>query len=553
MIDTGNDIHLRTSLKRRYLRRLHTLQMEGFRLYQPLPLAAEFHASKAKIRVARGANRASKTLTCLEELIRAVCRADPYDKFPPTGNALVVAKDADNIADLWQKMTREGEIKMIRDEISRKWRAVRYDRNDPCHLDPYDAAYMEQWRDAPPLLPSRMYGSPAWEDAGKGVPRVVRLSTGWRILFRSSNGDPQQGAHYNAVMFDEQLLNEAFFIEARRGIVAINEPKQHIPRMWWSATAQVTNPQLQDLCEAAEAGAKHINQYKFLVMDNPYISDEEKQEFYKDIPPDERLSRWEGEFALTGKRIYGVYQPMGVHGCEPFPIDPTWARYIILDPGTENCATLFVAVPPDERHVYVYDGVVVHQSNLTKWASEVYKVGSRHAGYSFEAAVCDYRAGKQHQMGLNVSSTAEEYWKALSEAKVSIRTQASVRSMGGFFPGSDNVDAREQNLLKWMDIRGHGPFAGTAKLQIMRGILPELDHQIKRAHIDPKTRKRAKDNKVGAHDLLDALEYAAAFDPGYNPPSRIFVGKHTATEPSDITTEYRRRHGRTGRSHMELQ
>jgi len=129
-------------------------------------------------------------------------------------------------------------------------------------------------------------------------------------------------------------------------------------------------------------------------------------------------------------------------------------------------------------------------------------------------------------MGLRVSSTADEYWQALIEAGVVIRKQGAVKDLAGFFPGSDNVEAREQHLVsRWMQIRGHGPFANTCKLQVFRGVIPELDHQIRRAHYDPKTGKRAGKSKVGPHDLIDCLEYIASFEPNYHAPERILSGR----------------------------
>ena len=539
--DTGTAV-LRRARKRRVLSRLVSLKMEGLNLYTPLPAAAEFHASLKKIRILIGSNRSSKTLSGLVDFARAVCHCDPYGKFVAEGKALVVSEDMDHLGELWSKMTRPGELKMIRDEKTRLWRSVRYDPANPQQLKPYDESYREKWKDAPPIIPERMYYKPSWEDSGREIPRLVRFRSGWQCLFRSSEGKPQKGAHYQLVWFDEQLNNEQFFHEARRGLVALNESPQHIPRMWWTATPQITNPQLQDLYENAQHGASHIDAFKFLIKDNPYIPAAEKQQYFDDMSPEERPSRWFGEFALTGKRVYDIYDPMGFHGCDSFPIDPLWARYIIVDPGTEFCGTLFMAVPPDEKHVYVYDGFAMPQSNLHKWGMEVAKRNTSHA---FEAAVIDLRAGRQHQMGLHISSTAEEYWQALADANVVFRRTGATKNLGGFFPGSDNIEAREQHLrARWMNRRGHGPFAGTCKLQIFRGAIPELDHQIKRAHYDPRTGKRATKSKVGPHDALDCLEYGAAFEPGYHPPVRVHAGQAQPKRELTPVEHYRRKHRR---------
>ena len=54
--------------KRRRLRALSVeyalRKIEALRLYEPLPLQKDFHASLAKERIAWGSNRSAKTLTC---------------------------------------------------------------------------------------------------------------------------------------------------------------------------------------------------------------------------------------------------------------------------------------------------------------------------------------------------------------------------------------------------------------------------------------------------------------------------------------------------------
>ena len=72
-----------------------------------------------------------------------------------------------------------------------------------------------------------------------------------------------------------------------------------------------------------------------------------------------------------------------------------------------------------------------------------------------------------------------------------------------------------------MQIRPAGPWAGTPKLQVFRGILPELDKQISMAVTDPKKVNNRKKEKNIPQDLVDCLEYFAAYDPRYVKP-RIF-------------------------------
>ena len=131
------------------------IENEGLNLYMELPMGSEFHATNCFARVADGSNRSSKTTTVVVEFSRAVTASDPHDKYLTTnGSALVVGLDSDHLSMLWSKASEPGAFKIIQDEVTQRWRSVRPDPNNPLLLDPYDLAYAEKWRDAPPLIPA---------------------------------------------------------------------------------------------------------------------------------------------------------------------------------------------------------------------------------------------------------------------------------------------------------------------------------------------------------------------------------------------------------------
>jgi hypothetical protein len=255
----------RANAARHIIRRLLSLRAEGLAMYLPMPLGQQFHACHAKWRLADGSNRSGKTMTTAVEAARAWCGCDPYNKYPPkSGNSLVVSLDNDHLSMLWRKCAEPGAFKIIPDEHTKLWRAVRPDPNNPTQIDPYDEAYREKWRDAPPLIPPRMIaGEPAWDEKKRGIPRVVKFTNGWKALFRSSEGKPPQGDHYNLVMFDEEMENTNFYYEAVRGLVSTGEAPQHAPKGIWSATAQVANYELAELRDKAEHGSEHVKLFKF--------------------------------------------------------------------------------------------------------------------------------------------------------------------------------------------------------------------------------------------------------------------------------------------------
>jgi hypothetical protein len=498
---------------------LYQWYTEGLRLIRPSPTQEAFLSCKKKLRVAEGSNRSLKSTAGAIECARCVTHQDPHNKFPARGLGLVVALDwQPHVSELWRKMTVEGEFKVIPDEHTGLPRAVRSDPKNPTQLDPYDAAYRERWSDGAPLIPPRWIKRVNFESMSPPTPRWALIEGPgfrWELDFRSSKGTPVHGKHYNFAWFDEQLMNEQFFYEAMRGLVAIHEPPEHTPRFWWTATSQITNPQYFELSEKAEKGSSSVETFRFLIKDNPYISAEEKQAFHDALPPDERASRYYGEHALVAARIYPGFDPMGAHGCEPFEIPPTWARYGVVDPGRQYYATLFAAVPPDERHVYIYDGFVIKNAGREAWAGEVKR---RQHTVQFEAFVIDQQAGRQHPMGAeDHEGVARQFWQAMTKQGV-VPNQVATGKWAGFFPGSKDIRAREEALKGWLAIRGEGHVAGTAKLQIFRGQFPELEKQIRYACMkrdDPSKRE------IREESWVQCLEYLADFNPGYHSPNPV--------------------------------
>jgi len=106
---------------------------------------------------------------------------------------------------------------------------------------------------------------------------------------------------------------------------------------------------------------------------------------------------------------------------------------------------------------------------------------------------------------------AEQYYAALVAAGVTPQTPGP---LGGFFPGTNDVQGREEAVIRWLTIRGTGPFAGSPTLQVFRGISPQLDKQFRDAIY-----ARGKRSKKPAQDILVCLEYMSGFNPVYRSPT----------------------------------
>lgn len=536
----GRRLRLKALLEERAKR-----SRESLLLVRSFPTAQAFHESKAKYRVIDGSNRSGKTFSGTIEACRAWTNTDPFDKYVPrNGKSLVVGWDLDHIGLLWRNCWYPGAFKIIPDEDTGLWRAVRWDENDPTKLDPYDDAYREKWKDADPLiLPKHLKNgsekSIAWENAGKCQPRYIEFATGWIVQFRSGDSDAPRSAHWNHVWFDEQIGNEQHYSEAVRGLVAIHEPEQWTPRFVWSATPQDCTPMLAELRERADKQDRSVEAYSLFFADNPFIPENEKQIFIESIPEEERDTRIGGVYAITGRRIYQEFDPMGIHGCDFDEIAELFQQsthYCVLDPGTQRCGTTFWLVDPDEKHTICYGGFAQKSSHAKKWADEVARRQERN-GVKFELYVIDYRAGKQHTLAQE-ERVSWHYWQAMQNAHILPRVMGP---LDGFFPGSDNVAGRQEALQSWMSIRADGPFSGTPRLKIVRGSIPELEKEIKRAHMDERNReKRAK----VVSDLLDTAEYIAAFNPAYHPPEKV-----VAVDLSPAERAFREKQDKLKRQH----
>ena len=499
----------------RLVSEIRDLEGESLRHFTPLAHVESFFESRKAVRILVGSNQSSKTLHACVEMALAVTGQHPHGEYPKeNGRALIVGYDGDHLSDpCYRKLFVEGEFKLIPDERTRKLRAVRPDLNDPTQIDPYDKAYSEKWVDAPPLIPPRFVKDQAWEHANKEIPRLTKLKNNWRILWRSSNSRPPRGRQLHLAWFDEDLLRAGAWVNE-----LIPRLLKHSGKLVWAATGQEGGPELVELVTKAEEGCEYIDVWNLFITQNPFISDEQRKFFRETLTSDEEVNvRYHGEIATASRLVYREYKPNGIHGYEPFQIPLDWARYILFDPSRQHAGTLFVAVDPEEKHVWVYDGFDLQQAGGLPWAKAV---KDRMGTMKFEAAVIDSHMGRnRHVGGLTDLTTAAHYWQALEELGVQFRTHGP---MAGFFPGLDDIEARTLALKRWMMPRGPvSPFSGTPKLQVARGAIPQLDKQISRAQTEGG--KGAKRSDKFPQDLLDALEYGAAFEPGYHPPESVTI------------------------------
>jgi len=465
-----------------------------------------------------------KSCAAAAEFSYAALDCHPYDKYPKgPGWCWCVGLKEKHLILMYDSMFREGAFKCIKDEVTKLPRAVRWDRANPSQLQAYDEAYREKWFNAPPLIPKRMIAHHSWADAGQGVPAITTLHTGKKIIWSSGLGVPEQGQPWTIVLFDEEVSNPLFYKEAHRGLTGGAGRKRRSHGLW-SATAQVGSPELTDLVDKAERdpGSDLVRCIKFSLADMPYFSAADKELFKAGYNEDDVAIRFEGISMATWARIYPSYNPMGPHGVEPFDIPLDWCIWAVTDPGRTRCATIFDAIDPDQAFHTVYSGFEIRKGNgyigdAHEWA-KVMKAHETKMGRRFQGIIFDQQRGKQTLDSKYSQTVAEQYWDCLLQAGVVPVSSGNIKGMGGFWPGLNNVEARERALVNMMAIRGDGPFSGTAKFRVFRGAIPMLDKQIAQARTDPKNPEKRFESKQQPDDYMDVAEYLAAFNPQYSMP-----------------------------------
>lgn len=487
---------------------------ESLAIYTPLPQSKRFHQSKALERVLVGSNRASKTLTAAVEVVWTITGTHPWRTVPKEKCVFTcVGYDWDHIGRvMWPKIGLPGAFKIIRDEHTRRWRAVLPDQE-------YDAANKEKWRDAPPLLPESMIEEISWESAKDNQPKSVRLKNKSRMIFASSKGAAKQGDSIHGWWCDEELENERWIAELRRGCVEFGGGG------FYSATPLAQSVQFFEMIRRANDPERRYNieGFKLSIAENIYLSTASKQEFFKQLlTPEDIRVRWYGEPAMTGLVVYPEFCQTK-HAIPSFEIPSYWTRYMVVDPGVQVCAVLFCAVPPYEdmftrapypyaHQVHVYDELYIERCTAAIFAERVaHKMGHAKSG-EFEAFVIDHSMGRQAELGSG-ATVESQYIDALEYNRVYSRQTGSQ-----FLWGNADVASRTEALQRWF---ADNPITGKPTVQIhdkCHKLLWELPQQyyVKDRQTGLPTNKRRR-----VHDhATSCLEYIADLSPEWVAPQK---------------------------------
>jgi hypothetical protein len=485
---------------KRILVQLWLRENEALRLYRPLPhIDEKFHRSRATERLLRGSNRAGKSLGAAAEVARAVTNQDPHGKYPSEGLAYAVGFDEEHIARvMWPMLAAPNQFRIITDRDTGQWRS----------FDPYrDKGREAETKPAPALIPPRLIKSIAWSEKKRGIPKAVKLTTGWEIAFYSSKALPQQGAKIDLWWIDEECVSEKWYPElVMRGM-------DRKARGIWSATPLVANAQLYELGSRAAEGDPDVAECVCLVQDNPYIDPEETAKRAKSLTPEEYRVRILGEYLASGLVVYPEFS-MEIHGFDAtgWQVPEDWARFLVVDPGRQVCAVLFAAVPPpkpaEPYQVWFYDELYLRQCNAVTFGREV---GQKSGGVVYEAMLIDQHAARVHDMGSGLT-VEMQYREALKTNGVECR-----QSGHSFAWGNDDQKAGILAFRSWLLPRPDAPPVLKVARKMVAFKREAERYQYKR---DAKTGLPTDEvNKKDDH-LMDCARYLAQFKPRWYKPKK---------------------------------
>lgn len=494
------------------VRELLNRETEATKLYEPLPNQMAFHKSQARERMLRGSNRAGKTLAASAEIGWIVSNRHPYINYPKKGRIIAVGRSEEHIGNvMWDKLSREQpNFRRIRDDETGLWRAYR-------PSDPLDRIRKDESIPMTPLIPQRLIaGEPSWYSKKDDIPKRVKFKTGWEILFFTGGGSPPQGMDVDVVWFDEEIEKDAWYLEMAARLL------DRKGRFLWSATAQAGGNQLWNLHLRAmdEAGdeSPSITEHPILLKDNPHIDESEKEELARKYrhDPDAYRVRILGEYLITSFHVYPQFS-ITQHCIQPFEIPRDWCRYMIVDPGSTVCAVLFVAVPPDRRHVYCYDELYIRDCDPHKFGEMIYH---KTQGQNFQSFIIDDNGSRRTDTSSG-TTVRQVYTSILKEKKIVSRATGY-----GFELGLSNVQAGLDMVRKWM-YPDKDSKDGKPVLQVffdgMSVGCPHLVDEIQRYYKkrDPKTNLILNEPVQKNNHQCDNLRYAAMHGCRYIKPDPV--------------------------------
>lgn len=476
---------------------------EALRCYRALAYQEEFLKSRAKTRIIRGGNRSGKSVTAFLDIARAACGCDPYGKYPkPPLTIFLVGWDEKHIGrNIHRILFQPGAFDIIPDANTGQYRAYR-----PWYKGDWSRKHLRV--KAPPLIPERMVDQRGWGWKKKAIKcfEVARLTNGTELWAFSSKGDAPRGDKIHLADIDEDVRYPHWITELSARCVDYDAP------MIWQTLPYSRNDVLLSMCNLAADQAHLPNpdvvEFVWQMSNNAYLPTKAKDRLkaiWGSLDERELAMRDRGEWGYGDSIVYPGFH-VDIHGIslDKFPgrtIPNHWTRFLVLDPGRQVTAVLFIAVPPPAEGDFalIYDELYLQTTTAHQVAR---MVAAKLAGQpQFRAFIIDDHGSRPTQV--NGKSIYSEYRDGFKE--YGLRSELSEH---GFLMGTDDIPGRIEAVRGSLRQRANG----TTHLLVVREQTQMLQKELGRYRFIVKEDGTVTDkpNYRGLH-LVACLEYGFAY------------------------------------------
>lgn len=202
----------------------------------------------------------------------------------------------------------------------------------------------------------------------------ITLINGNQIHVKGAdNPDSLRGVHIDFCVFDECAFIDKWDLvwKIMRPTLADSKAK-----VWFVSTPNGFN-HFKDLAYNDAGDGKHIfsqldhSYHHFTTYENPHIDREEIETMKREMNEDAFQQEIMGEFRKMEGLIYKEFN-RDIHMVEVPEFDTNWSFTRTLDFGfAHKAALLYFAISPDQRSIYIYDGLYVSGFNESQIAEVV--------------------------------------------------------------------------------------------------------------------------------------------------------------------------------------
>ena len=525
--------------------KIHERRHTALELFRPFPYQDEFILCDASEVLVRGGVRSGKSTVvgaCIASYVLAkpmylscgipVQMREPEYMDKQVGEIWVIGKQMNHSSTIFRVLFQPGAFQIVRDPVTKRWRAWQ-----PGTIPGDDKIPADKRKEAPPLIPASEIKEWGWEKKTQKEWNTVTLHNGWTLKYYPSNGSPKRGDPVHRIWLDEETENDDLYPELQSRISDFKG------RIWWSSWPNLDCASLinlydraideQDQYRQGKIKKQHVYQMSFISDHNPVIDKEEHEKRARGWDEATARARNLGEFVRESRLTYPEFNKT-YHAVE-YGNDDTmndkvteilrarnfippsdWCVDLILDPGTNRPALLWVATPPPSFWYKSEPYHIVYRELTGKFDAEqlAHQVQILEPARVYHRWIIDHKCGDQTSPG-DAHRIEHRYAMAFSRKGLKCDTT------GTRFMASEHVW-----LVRSMELRAmFMPVAEDAprpKLRIVTHRCPELIKQITR-NMRRITKEDIQDVRASGQiqDLLDCLEYFAGSRPIYRVPTKL--------------------------------